>query len=75
MENHYRWQILGNSASFYHLKKFAEQKWRNKGLLETQKLDEEFFLFRFQSEAYKQEILDLSPLPFGNSLIPLALEL
>lgn len=42
---------------------------RAKGLLETQKVDEDLFLFRFQAETHIQEILELSALPFANCMI------
>lgn len=61
-------QILGNRASFFNIKHFADTRWGSKGLLETQKVDEDLFLFRFQTESQKQEILDRSPLPFGNRM-------
>lgn len=62
-------QILGNRASFFNIKHFADTRWGSKGLLETQKVDEDLFLFRFQTESQKQEILDRSPLPFGNRML------
>lgn len=61
--------VMGNSSSYFNMKKFAEEKWSAKGLLEVQKKDEDLFVFRFQSEDSKQSILDLSPLPFGNRVL------
>lgn len=51
------------------MKKFAEERWNSKGLLEVQRKEEDLFIFRFQSEDSKQSILDLSPLPFGNRVL------
>lgn len=62
-------QVMGNSSSFLNMKKFAEDNWTSKGLLEVQRKDEDLFVFRFQSEDSKQNILDLSPLPFGNRVL------
>lgn len=62
-------QVMGNSSSFFNMKKFAEEKWTSKGLLEVQRKEADLFIFRFQSEDSKQSILDLSPLPFGNRVL------
>lgn len=62
-------QIMGNSTSYFNLKHFVDKKWCSKGLLETQKVEEDLFLFRFQADTHMQEILELSPLPFGNRMI------
>lgn len=62
-------QVVGNNASFLNMKKFAEQKWNGKGLLEVQRMEEDVFVFRFQLEESKQEILDQSPMPFGNKVL------
>lgn len=58
-------QVMGNSASYLNMKHFAEQRWSSKGLLEVQKIEENLFVFRFQSEDFKQEVLDQSPLPLA----------
>lgn len=60
---------MDNSASFFNIKKFAEDHWSSKGLLEVQRNEEDLFIFRFQSEEAKQSILDLSPLSFGNRIL------
>lgn len=62
-------QVMGNTASFFNMKKFAEEHWSSKGLLEIQRHEADLFVFRFQSEDAKQNILDLSPLPFGNRVL------
>lgn len=62
-------QVMGNSASYFNMKQFAEQRWSFKGLLEVQKIEDGLFVFRFQSEGSKQEILEQSPLPFGNRVL------
>lgn len=60
---------MGNSSSFFNMKKFAENQWSSKGLLEVQRKEANLFVFRFQSDEAKQSILDLSPIPFGNRVI------
>lgn len=55
---------MSNKASILNFK--AEVRRSNKGLIETQKLLEILFIFRFQSEDCKNESLELSPLSFGN---------
>lgn len=62
-------QVMGNNSSYFNMKQFAEHKWSTKGLLEVQRIDESLFVFRFQSEDSKQEILEQSPLPFGNRVL------
>lgn len=62
-------QVMGNSSSFLNMKKFAEERWASKGLLEVQKKEDDLFVFRFQSDDAKQDILDHSPLPFGNRVL------
>lgn len=62
-------QVMGNPASFFNMKKFAEDNWTSMGLLEVQRKEEDLFVFRFQSDDAKQSILDLSPLPFGNRVL------
>lgn len=62
-------QVMGNGSSYLNMKKFADQRWLAKGLLEVQKIEDNLFIFRFQSEESKQEILEQSPLPFGNRII------
>lgn len=62
-------QVMGNNASYFNMKAFAEQRWTSKGLLEVQKMEESLFIFRFQSDSSKQEVLEQSPIPFGNRVL------
>lgn len=48
-------QVMGNAASFYNMQRFAEQRWSSIGLMEVQRLGEDLFLFRFQSEEAKEK--------------------
>lgn len=59
---------MSNDVSYFNMKIFAEQRWNSKGLLEVQKVEEDLFIFRFQSEDSKQGIIELSLMPFGNMI-------
>lgn len=58
--------LVGITFSFLNMRSFAEAHWSSKGLLEVLKMDEDLFVFGFQSEESKQSILESSRMPFGN---------
>lgn len=62
-------QIIDNSTSFTSVKNFIEARWSVKGFLETQNHSDDLFVFRFQSVASKQEILEKSFISFGNRIL------
>lgn len=41
--------VMGNNASFFNMKNFAEQRWNSKRVLEVQIIEDYLFVFRFQS--------------------------
>lgn len=71
-ENKQKWnffivgQVMENNASFL---KRALWKWSFKSLLEVQRVEEDLFLLRFQSNDIKQSILQLSHMSFGNRVL------
>lgn len=40
-------QVVGIKALYINMEKFAEQKWKPRGLMEVQRIESDLFVFRF----------------------------